>query len=508
MKKFQHNMSCDHLTSFDMGELIPVGVKEVWPGDIVQMSTTGFLRTSPLLAPVMQRCYITIHHWFVPFRLIWEDFFDCYTGGPANATTPVWPTIVMPNSGAGGVGAGSLANYLGVPLGYNADNTGYSVSVLPFRAYVKLWNENYRDEDLQSAAALAITSNVDAVTDTAIQRVCWQKDYYTTARPWPQKGPEVTLPLGTRANVLGIGKATATFNDGAQTVRESDGTSTNYADSALIGSTADDVFYVQEGITGTSGTSDYPNIWADLSNATAASITGLRLANAAQRFGEWAARHGSRVPEFLRKFGVKSSDARLQRPEYLGGGKQTIQFSEVLQTAQVGGTGVGNMAGHGIGALRSNRFVRFFEEPGYIMSVAYVQPTTLYTQGLRRHWNYRTKFDLFHPELQFIGQQAVLNKEIYAPHTMPEGTFGYQDRYDHLRRSEGWVSGEFASTLNYWHFSREFFSDPTLNGDFVESVPRYDAFQDEGTTDPIYFQVYHNIRKKSLVVPDPRPKLL
>lgn len=498
MKKSKYNLSYTHLTSFDMGELVPIGIRLVNIGDVWRMSSSALARFSPLLAPVMHPTHITIHHWFVPLRLIWDEFEDFITGGPDGTSAPVFPTITMPNSGAGGVVAGTLADYLGVPLGYNTDNTGYEVSALPFRAYGDIFNHFYRDEDLQTELTIDRTSGPDTTTNTTLQHACWEKDYLTSARPFAQKGAEVTLPLGTTAPVVANGEDVL--------MQGSDGDRNlfiqNTADSLHLASYAGTNSNVQFG--------SETGLETDLSGATAASITDFRLASATQRFMENMSRHGSRFIEYLRRLGVKSSDARLQLPEYLGGGKQTVQYSEVLQTAPTdfGESHVGQLRGHGIAAARSNRFVRFFEEPGYVISLAYVLPKTIYTQSMERHWNLRTKFDFFQPEMQFIGQQQILNKEVKANHVTPNGVFGYQDRFDEYRRAESRISGEFRTTaLDYWHFGRELSGNPSLNGDFVQAVPTDNPFA-APDNDVLYLMVQHQIHAKSLVVRDPSPKIL
>jgi len=223
---------------------------------------------------------------------------------------------------------------------------------------------------------------------------------------------------------------------------------------------------------------------------------------ALQRYEEARARYGSRYTEYLRYLGVRSSDARLQRPEYLGGGKQTIQFSEVLQTGVTTDgddqEGVGNLKGHGIGALRSNRYRRFFEEHGYIFTFISVKPKTIYTQGVARTWNRRTKEDFFQKELQHIGQQAVQTKEIYFQSTTPDATWGYQDRYDEYRRTESSIAGQFRSTLNFWHYGRIFASEPTLNASFVSAVPtkRVNAVTSE---DVLWIMCNHSIQARRLL---------
>lgn len=240
-----------------------------------------------------------------------------------------------------------------------------------------------------------------------------------------------------------------------------------------------------------------------MSGVSAANINDLRLAFALQRYEEARARYGSRYVEYLRYLNVRSSDARLQRPEYLGGGRQTIQFSEVLQTGVTSDgddtEGVGNLKGHGIAAVRSNRYRRFFEEHGWVITLMSVLPKTIYTQGLHRSFNRRTKEDYWQKELEHIGQQEILNKELYAAHATPDGTFGYNDRYDEYRRTPSRVSGEFrTSELDYWHMARIFSSDPVLNGSFVTSDPtkRINAVQ---TNDVLWCMVNNSIQARRLV---------
>ena len=239
---------------------------------------------------------------------------------------------------------------------------------------------------------------------------------------------------------------------------------------------------------------------ADLSGVTAATVNELRLAMALQRYEEARARWGSRYTEYLRYLGVKSSDARLQRPEYLGGGKQTIQFSEVLQTAPTtsgSADGVGNLLGHGIGAMKSSRYRRFFEEHGYVFSFMVVRPRAIYADGVARTWNRRTKEDFFQKELQHIGQQEVLNKEVYADAAQPNGVFGYQDRYDEYRREESRIAGEFATVLSDWNMARIFDAEPVLNDDFVTCVPTTRIYQSTAT-DQLYCMIQHSIQASAV----------
>lgn len=442
------SLSHHKLLTCNMGELIPCGLLEVLPGDSFQMATSALVRCSPLLTPVMHPVDVRIHHWFVPHRLVWTDWENFITGGPDGNNASVAPTI---STGGGGVSVGSLADYQGVPTGVASK----SYSALPTRGYQLIWREWYRDQDLETAPTIDLTDGADTTTTTTLQNCDWEKDYLTSARPWEQKGPSITLPLGTTApvSVTGATGATPTVlrtNDGLHHHLQSDAAAVQIA-------------------TSTSGTD--PALFADLSAASAANVNLLREAFALQRYEEARARYGSRYTEYLRYLGIRSSDARLQRPEYLGGGRNTIQFSEVLSSNGATGGNLGQLGGHGIAATRSNRFRRFFEEHGYIHSLISIRPKTMYIQGLRRTFNRTTKEDYWQKELEHIGQQAVLNKEVYLAHATPDGTFGYQDRYDEYRREESWVSGEFRSTLNMWHFARSFASDPALNATFVKCVP-------------------------------------
>jgi len=496
-KRGLFSLSHTRLLTGDMGELIPVGIVEVNPGDAFRHSTSALVRCAPMLAPVMHPVRVSIHHWFVPHRIVWEDFEDFITGGEDGNDASVFPTITI--GGGSGAAVGSLADYLGIPTGIN----NIEVSALPFRAYAMIWNEWYRDQDLQTDLTIDLTSGADTTTSTALQSGCWEKDYYTSARPWTQKGPSVTIPLGVSAPVRGVGVhdpssvAAGDYTIISGNVKEAGVNSSTPSNTdgnrwAVTGGAANVV--VRQDATNTA----YPNVYADLSGATAADINLIREAFALQRYQENRARYGSRYTEYLRYLGIRSADSRLQRPEYLGGGRQTIQFSEVLQTAE-GTNPVGELRGHGIAGMRSNRYIRHFEEHGYVISLMCVRPKTIYVDGLPRHFNRRTKEDFWQQELQAIGQQEVLNKEVYAAHASPNGTFGYQDRYDEYRRHESAISGEFrTSTLNYWHFARDFGSTPALNSDFVKCVPTDVPFA-VPSEDVLYIMAKHSIQARRLV---------
>lgn len=484
MKRSKHSLSNYKLFTADMGELVPMGLMEVLPGDSIQQATSALVRCSPLLAPVMHPVSVRIHHWFVPHRLTWSEWEDFITAGPTGTSLPTFPTITLPNPTT----VGSLADYLGIPNGLNAP----VVSALPFRAYAMIFNENYRDQDLTTELVMSTASGNDTTTNTALQNASWEKDYFTSSRPWEQKGPTVTIPLGNTAPILSTGAAfvSQSLAGGAANTTVVNGS----ANWTTGGASAGNITF---GVNNTV----MAGLKADLSGASAITVNALRQALALQSFEEARARYGSRYTEYLRYLGVRSSDARLQRPEYLGGGKQTIQFSEVLATAAstTPATDVGALKGHGISAMKSNRYRRFFEEHGYVITLMSVLPKTMYVQGIARTWNRRTREEFWQREFQHIGQQAVKNKEVYAAAASPDATFGYQDRYDEYRRTENTIAGEFrTSALDYWHMGRVFASEPALNNTFVKAVPTKRNFASQ-STDVLYVMAKHNIQARRLV---------
>lgn len=492
MRRSKFSLSNYKLLSCDMGRLIPINITEVLPGDTLQQATSALVRASPLLAPVMHPVQVRIHHWYVPMRLVWEDFEDFITGGPDGQDVSELPTVTLSYSAGspptGNNIIGGLPDYLGIPPAID----GLEVNAMPFRAYNLIFNEWYRDQDLTTERAISIESGADNTTEIGVVNCAWEKDYFTSARPWEQKGPSINIPLSGDAPVTGIGihsGAGGTMATG--NIQETVGDPKSY----LFRPTNQNPG-VSVRVTDSAGKT--PEIYADLSGVTAININQLREALALQRYSEARARYGSRYVEYLRYLGVRSSDARLARPEYLGGGKNTIQFSEVLQTAE-GSDPVGEMRGHGIAAVRSNRYRRFFEEHGYVISLMSVRPKTIYTQSLARIWNRRIKEDFWQRELQHIGQQEVLKKEVKADHADAEGIFGYQDRYDEYRRAESTVAGEFrTSMLDFWHFARTFGTDPALNNDFVTCTPTDRPFA-VPSQDLLYVMANNSIQARRLV---------
>lgn len=527
MKRNKFSLSHFRLMSCTMGQLVPLTWFEVLPGDTVQQATSALVRAAPLVTPPMHPVHVRIHHFFVPNRIIWQGsnpsgssatggWENFITGGPDGLDATAHPYVHV----TGAWGNNTLSDYLGLPTVYGG--TPYNVNALPYRAYQLIWNEFFRDQDLQTAAAISTGDGADATTSQSVQNVAWQKDYYTTCRPWEAKGPGIGIfPSGTKVPVLGIGFADGTTAS-SNTWRDTEGV--NAARPSVQSTTAG--LFVQTSGTGATASGNPAQVFADLgypaavgSNLGGADINSLRRMFALQRFQEARAKYGSRYVEYLRYLGIRSSDARLQRPEYLGGGTSTIQFSEVLQTGvTTSGTqsGVGQMFGHGISAQRTNRYRRFFEEHGIVMTMMSVRPITVYTNPVMRKWlrgmtsaggatapagQLGTREDYFTRELQNIGQQVVAQIEVDAGNTVsPATTFGYQDRYDEYRRHESQVSGQFRApgALNTWHFARSFGANPTLNSTFVSSAPSVLPFADQAH-DTLYVMANHSIQARRMM---------
>lgn len=466
MKRYKHNLSHYHLTSCDMGELIPIANMEVLPGDTFQHSTSLLLRVTPQLKPVMHPVKVYIRHFYVPYRILWSGWEDFITGESATAPPQKSP--------ASGHSEGTLYDYLGIHKA-----TGVDYNDLHIRAYNMIWNEYFRDADLQSEAA---------IDSEQLRSVAWAKDYFTAARPWPQKGDAVTLPVGTKA-MIKTDAATAgevsVLQSSTYKKLDSDGTQVDV--SSTVGSAGN-------------------ALYADLSDVDAIDIREFREAFALQRYQEARARYGSDYIDYLGYLGIntRSLDARLQRPEYLGGGSANVNFSEVLNTAANGGAdAIGELGGHGIAALRSNRYRRYFPEHGCVMTMLYVRPKSIYVKGLQRKYTKQTKEDYFQKELEAIGQQEIYNKEVHASHATPDGVFGYGNRYDEYRRELSYVSSEFKNSTSYdWHFGRIFSSDPALNESFITCTPTKRVFAEQ-SEDSLWIMANHSVQARRVVKPGP-----
>jgi hypothetical protein len=484
----KHNLSNLQVGTFGMGHLVPIGVQELVPGDSIQQATDSVIRTLPLLAPPMHEVEIIITHTFTPHRLIWEDFEDFITGGDDGLNASVLPTIDFSGSP---VTKTSLAHYLGLPVGFAG-----TVSALPFRAYQKFWNDHIYDEELQTEATIDLSSGTDTTTSTDLQRVNWSKDRFTKSNASEQLGSAISIPLGTEAPVLGLGTTNTTYTNTTD-VRMADGT--DYTANDLAGSSTT---YFQED----PNNSGYPYLRADLTNATAATINELREAIALQKFAEMRQIYGSTYEKMLQAdYNIRPKDMRLNNSEILATGRGMLQFSEVLATAETGSSvDVGDMKGHAIAAVKSNKYRAFIEEHGYLISYVTIRPKAVYTQGVERHWFKSVKEDFFNKHLQNMGMQTITNKEVKHDHATPDGVFSYEPMYNEYRAAYNRYFGEMTDTLNYWHFGRNFGSDPALNGSFIECNPNQNPFA-QSATDNILGMFKHKIAARRLVKKSVRP---
>ena len=495
MKRNKFNLGYYHLLTCDMGQLIPAGLTEVMPGDSFQHSMSMLIRLSPLAAPVMHPVTARVHHFFVPHRLIWEKaggtgtFEDYITSGRDGTDTQLVPTMPLSGTKKG------LLDYYGLPT--HADAVGTNVSTLPLVGFNEIFNEYYADQDL-------VTLRVPL--DETVPRVAWEKDYLTAARPAPQKGPDITLPIAGQAPIVGLGKTNQTYGSTNTTVYESGGSgTTTYASSS--NPSAETWHFEQD-----PNNPGFPGVFADLTQAEAVKVNEFRKAFALQRYAEARSRYGSRYTEYLRYLGINPSDARLDRPEYLGGGKVRVSISEVLQTGPEGSTpvrdyGVGDMYGHGVAALRSNRYRRFFEEHGYVHTLISIRPKAMYQNAIERHWLRTDRESQWQRELQHIGQQEVYVSEVYGSGTTGKNTFGWQDRYSELRGSRSRASAEFRDVLNYWHLARDFATEPALNETFVQCEPSKRIFNEQ-TQNSLWVMVQHRLAARRLLARNAANRIL
>ena len=486
------NLSYEKKFTCDMGQLIPIMCDEVVPGDIWHIGNQAVVRFQPLVAPIMHEISMIVHYYYVPYRLLWPTVKE-WSGEPNERVLTVtgWESYIT--GGENGADAqsvpewipastalGTLWDYFGFPTGVTP--TGLYPVDFPRRAYNFVWNEYYRDQDLQDEVEW---------TNEDVLYTAWEKDYFTTARPWQQKGAAPSLPVS--------GVTYADFTNAVTGAGSSIYVSVN---------TASDVLTTQAGANIPDLLNALNKNQVDLSHASTFDVADLRIAFQIQKWLERNARAGTRYTEFLRAhFGVSPRDDRLDRPEYIGGSRTPIIISEVLQTSEDGATPQGNLAGHGIAVSDSYCGRYRVQEFGLIIGLMKVVPRPAYQQGIDRQWIKKSKYDFYFPEFANLSEQEVYKGEICVVSgdgTHNQSLFGFQGRYNEMRFKSNQVCGQMRTIYDYWHLSRQFDATssataPVLNDEFIKCVPRKDVFA--APSEPAMIISFGNLLKAIRPIP-------
>lgn len=465
MKRALQDLSFTHSFSADLGYLLPIAAIDVLPGDTFIGACRALARMSPLAKPMMHPVDVRVHYFYVPNRIIWDDWETFIVG---NEPGSVYPTVTPATAGDAQVydrmGAEPVA--------------GVAYDALPLRAYNLIFNEFYRDQDLVTERALSRASGADATTETSLAQIAWGKDYFTAARSQPQQGTSVEVGFSA-------GNAPISELYIKQAGGDSDARSAN--PDGTVGSNESDHWGDLVARRASSGAAeDWTPIAADLSQASGGiDINELRDAISLQRIAEAREFFGSRYVDYLRYYGVNPSDGRLDRPEYVGGGRQQVSISEVLATAQAGTADVGDLFGHGIAGVRSRRYKKMFEEHGWFIGLMSIRPKGVYQTGIPRRFLRRDPTDFWHRELELLPWQEIPTAEIFGAGPQDD-EWGYTPRYEEYRETMSYVSGTLrGGTEEDWTLAREFSASPALNSDFVTCVPSDRVYLDVGQPEMI-----------------------
>lgn len=495
------DLSHDVKASMKFGNLYPIMVEDVAPGDKFRIGCESLVRFAPMIAPVMHRMDCTMHYFFVPKRILWDNFMKWWKNEKDPLTNLPYehPYINITWTTFPGIDSNwnILHDHMGIPSplqnGGRPLDGSVKINPFPFAAYQMIYNDYYRDQNLEPEVDFKlIDGDNDGNGDLVVmRRRAWMHDYYTSALPFAQKGDPVTIPIDglVTLNPDAVGDSTRFVQASDQ---QPDATGGNIqaagaSGTTLLQPTAEFLQYDPQG-----------TLIVNNANAT---LNDLRIAMRVQEWLEKSARGGTRDNEFIRvQFGVQTSDARLQRPEYITGIKTPVTISEVLNTTGTVDAPQGQMAGHGVSVINGNYGTYYAEEPGYIIGIMNVQPQTAYFQGIPKHFlKINEPTEHLFPVFGNLGEQAILNQEVYAYMSNPDETFGYTPRYSEYKYTNNRVAGDFRTTLDFWHLARKFDSQPALNADFIKCNPDTRIFAVEDGTDYLWCHVYNKVTASRLL---------